>query len=97
MARREEATLCGVCGRQPVSDELPRMVCRRCDALALNSAGRPPQARPDATDGDNPIYIDGKQCWRRYSVDGWATMLDPDNCRDYFQFCKLNGIPAEGD
>ena len=92
MAKKEEPTRCSVCGREPVGDELPRLVCPRCDAMALNDAARPASAAPDGSGGDNPVNIDGRQCWRRYALGGWATMLDPDNCRDYYEFCKLNDL-----
>lgn len=92
MPDKDEVTRCSICGREPVGDELPRLVCPRCDAMALNDAARPARAAHDGSGGDNPVSIDGRQCWRRYGLGGWATMLDADNCRDYYEFCKLNDL-----
>jgi len=93
MARDEQITRCSICGREPVGEDYPRRVCPRCDALALNDAGRPPLVAPDGSAGDNPVFIEGRQCWREYARGGWATMLDADNCRDYREFCRRNGLP----
>jgi len=70
------------------------MVCPRCDAMALNDAARPATAAEDGRCGDNPVYIEGKLCWRQYGPDGWVTMLDPANCRDFEDFCRRNHLPA---
>jgi hypothetical protein len=91
--KRDEVTVCGICGREPVGDDFPRRVCPRCDALALNDAARPPRVFPDGSGGDNPVSIDGRLCWRHYEPGGWVTMLDVDNCRDYEEFCRRNGLP----
>lgn len=93
MAKKEEVTRCAICGREPVGDDYPRRVCPRCDALALNDAARPASVASDAAGGDNPVFIDGRQCWRDFSpTRRWVTMLDVDNCRDYFEFCKRNRL-----
>ena len=93
MPKKDEVTRCALCGREPVGDEYPRAVCPRCDALALNDAARPAEARPDEGDGDNPVYIEGTQCWRQYYHGGWVTMVDRDNCRDFHEFCRRSGLP----
>jgi len=92
---KEEITKCSICGREPVADDFPRMICPRCDAMALNDAGRPAWAAPDGRGGDNPVYVHGRQCWRYYALGGWVTMLDPDNCRDLYEFFKRNDLPLK--
>ena len=95
MADKDYITRCGICGLAPVGGDFPRRVCPRCDALALNDAARPAHATADGADGDNPVSIEGKQCWRHYRAGGWVTMVDVDNCRDLFEFCKRNDLPIE--
>jgi hypothetical protein len=93
MARAlDEVTRCNICGHEPVSDDFPRLVCPRCDALALNDAASPARTSADGSGGDNPVYIDGRQCWRHYYAGGYVTMLDVDNCRDLDQFCRVNKL-----
>ena len=93
MAREYDVTRCSICGREPVGSDLPRRVCPRCDAMALNDAARPARAAPCGDSGDNPVSIDGRQCWRMYASGGWVTMLDDANCRDLYEFCKRNELP----
>jgi hypothetical protein len=64
--------------------------------LALNDAARPAQGDPE-TGGDNPVYVDGKQCFRVYYPGGWVTMVDVDNCRDLGEFCRRNKLPDCGE
>ena len=68
---------------------------KRCDAMALNDAARPAVSAPDGSSGDNPVFIEGRQCWRYYALGGWVTMLDVDNCRDLYDFCKRNDLHLE--
>ena len=93
MPDKDEVTRCSICGREPVGEDFPRVVCPRCDAMALNDAARPAETAPDGSSGENPVFVDGRQCWRYYAPGGWVTMLDPDKCRDFYEFCKRNELP----
>lgn len=88
-----EVSRCSICQQTPVGDEYPGRVCKRCDALAFNDAARPAAVSPDGNSGDNPVYIDGRQCWRIYGHGGYVTMLDGFNCRDLDEFCRRNKLP----
>ena len=62
----------------------PNRVCSACNDRAITSDGRL------ATDWDEnkdsiPVYIDGKQCWRRYRFQA-AAMCDPYNCQTLEEF-----------
>jgi len=38
--------------------------------------------------GDNPLFVDGFKCWRRYKFGGFVTMRDFSVARDIGEFCK---------
>ena len=52
----------------------PGLVCRRCDERAGNSDGDEPYHNSEVDGGDNPIFIDGFKCVRRYRFGGFVTM-----------------------
>ncbi len=91
--RKDGATRCSICGSAPVPGDFPLQVCRGCAAMALDDAARPAQVNQDGTAGDNPVYIDGRQCWRYFQAGGgYVTLLDTQNCRDYEEFCRRNRL-----
>lgn len=87
---KTHSALCAICSavlNEPYRN-YPNAVCPICDKRALNSEGRParhitetvsPEKAAEyafADDGDNPVFIDGIRCTRRYRFGGWVTMRD---------------------
>ncbi|WP_460562070.1 HEAT repeat domain-containing protein [Halorubrum pallidum] len=87
--------------------EFPVRVCEECDQRAVNEdgdkpwTGFPPDAQPEEdlsaivdppSDGENPVFIDGHKCWRRYRMIGWKTYLDYYDCDTLREFYIRHGL-----
>ena len=81
---------CSICQKPLENAEFarnyPNFVCRICDQRAVNGKGNPPLHESQYDHGDNPVYIDGVKCWRRYRFGGYVTMRDNHDCADIGEF-----------
>lgn len=90
-----EHVRCAICGTPFPDPEFarnyPNLVCRECDGLALTGGGDKPRHESAYDDGDNPVFIGGIKCWRRYRFGGFVTMRDSYNCGDISEFYERHG------
>ena len=55
------------------------------DTIIDDDSGTPTIRMPPDV-GDNPVFIDGQKCWRRYRFGGWITRRDDHDCSSIKEF-----------
>lgn len=90
--KNESIPKCAICGSpEALADDYPHAVCRQCDRRATNGSGDKAEVALNgimAEGGDNPVYINGIKCWRRYRFGGWITMRDAYGCSSEVEFME---------
>lgn len=90
---------CPTCGGEIKGDRdtYVNLVCDDCDDRAVNENSEKPESEdgtiqmaPDR--GENPVFIDGEKCWRRYRFGGWLTMKDEHNCDSVEDFYEKHDM-----
>lgn len=86
------AMSCAVCSAQSLSGseelafEYPGQLCFACQERAVTAAGMPAMHDSQGDSGDNPLFVDGVKCWRRYRFGGYVTMRDDTPCESLDEF-----------
>ena len=73
--------------------QYPNVVCPDCLERAVAADGGTPREWGEE-DGDNPVFIVAKKCWRRFRF-GTVGMYDPYNCPTLEEFHHRVFPPAE--
>ena len=68
----------------------PNLVCSDCQPKAVNADENSPVHLSWDDDGDNPVFIDGIKCWRRYRFGRYITMRDVHNFSTLTEFYRYH-------
>ena len=88
---------CGFCTLNICDDfgldfslQYPNLVCNDCQGKALKADGNSAVHLSWDDDGDNPVFIDGVKCWRRYKFGGYITMRDVHDFSTLTEFYRYH-------
>lgn len=88
-ASRYANLVCEACDQRAVTDESDRPkvgneFLGRDTVVTDDEGNRVVRMGPDV--GDNPVFVDGQKCWRRYRFGGWITRRDDHDCDSLEEF-----------
>jgi hypothetical protein len=85
--------VCVTCDKQAVTEqhEPPKHGNEYSDDdTVIDDDGETVTLRAPPDDGDNPVFIAGQKCWRRYRFGGWITRRDDHDCDSLTEFYKTH-------
>ena len=99
---RKNEIPCAICSRSLTDDfgsdfvkRYPDLVCELCSRRAVTAEGASPYHSSAEDWGDNPLFIDGIKCWRRYRYGGHITMRDRFDCSAIEEFYAKHEWPEK--
>jgi hypothetical protein len=79
--------VCEECDQKAVNEDGENPVYGHAYREKLKSESDDPESVNVPSDaGENPVFIDGHKCWRRYKFGGYITRLDQFDCDTLREF-----------
>lgn len=89
LASKYANLVCEACDDRAVTrgDDRPKLgneYLGQDPTVEMDGGTKANRLNPDV--GDNPVFIDGQKCWRRYRFGGWITRRDDYGCESIKEF-----------